>query len=350
MNRWRPIAAVLMLSSAVAYALANGGTQAKVAQGLPALPLGSHYETIDFDVDDWVRDGYAEMTTPIRPPTSEDGRIRIVVYVRFPKEGILRTVRKGDFSTLEMPSGTRAVRVEFDGEGDRDAPPSERWHILDVRGTSFEDSGETFRVLRPKATTSNELFGVSWIRAEHHDDATTALGELLLRGIVASPKNPHERVRAAEHLRALNACPSCHVPFREGRKTERDPGLVNRGTDASGLFQIASVLSSRMPFETYRPHDANRGDSLVTRYCGVERAGDTATRCANGAVLEGKLNVREGMMRGDRHTGRVCEARSALAEHMDTAGREAFRDAFAECGIPLSISVSDAQTGSSPSR
>jgi hypothetical protein len=324
----------VLLVAAGAYAVVQRTARVSHA-ALPALPKGARYLSHTRGADSWLREGYVEMVNPIRPPSSEDGRTRISVYVRIPGEARIRVVKQGETGSLALPEGARAERVEFYGDGDRDAAPSASWRVLDVRGISFERQGQRLRVLRPTASGGNALLGIEWNRGEQHDAATTALGDLVLRGLVAAPALPAQRKRAAAHLRGLNGCPTCHVPQQPGRRSQRDPGIVNRGTDASGLFQVTSIMHDRLPFETYRPRDTNVGDPLITRFCGEARVDAATTRCPDGSILEGELNVRDGMQRGDLHTRRVCESRRALAQHLDVDARAGFHDSLAECGFEL---------------
>jgi hypothetical protein len=330
----RRVAVGVVVAAAVLHAWTRRPSPPAPA-ALPALPPGARFEETTRTAEDWRREGYLEMVSPLRPPSSEDGRTRIAVFVRFPPGSRARTVEARSGVTLDLPEGARADRLELDGDGPADAAPSPAWRVLDVRGITFAASGQRLRVLRPKRDEGHDLFGLDWPRGDAQAAATAALGELVLRGIVAGPSQPDARTRAAAHLRGLNDCPSCHAPQRARRRTIHDPGVVNRGTDAAGFFQLTSILRDRQPFETYRPRDMNRGDPLVARFCGAERVDATTTRCPDGTVLEGQLDVRAGLRRGDLHTQRVCESRRALSGHLDERGRTAFREALTECAVDL---------------
>ena len=110
-----------------------------------------------------------------------------------------------------------------------------------------------------------------------------------------------------------------------------DSGIVNRAADGSGFFQLSSVLRDRLPFETYRPRDANAGDPYIARFCGSARVSASVVRCPDGSVLEGELDIRTALLDRDPHAVRVCQSRRAVAAHLDDAGRDAFRESFAEC-------------------
>jgi hypothetical protein len=300
---------------------------------LPVLPVGMTYQSLHRTVADWTKEGYVEMVGPLRPPTSEDGRARILVFVRWPDGAMSRAVEDGAGWSLALPFGARADRVELDGEGEIDAPPTPAWRVLDVRGTSFTEAGERFRVLRPRSNTGDELFGLEWPRGDAQAAATDILGQLVMARAVAAPNADDARTRAAAHLRGLNACPSCHVPSSQPRRSEREARVVNRGTDASGLFQVTSILRDRLPFETYRPRDANHGDPFVRRYCGDLLQEDSVTRCPNGALLEGERDVVAGLRMGDAYTVRLCASRRDLARHLEPGDRARFEPSFRECGI-----------------
>ncbi len=299
----------------------------------PKLPDGVRYDASHWNASDWIREGYAEMVSPIRPPSSEDGQTRIAVFLRLPPSGLLRAVKVGESFSLELPSGTRSERVEFAGDGPRDSIPANTWRVLDVRGITFDGPNATLRVLRPKAGVPGELLGVSWERGVAQAAATLALGDLVLRAQVAAPAKADDRERAAARLRGLNDCPSCHTPHQGGRRSEKDVGIVNRGTDASGMFQVTSIFKSRLPFETYRPKDMNLDDPFMARYCGSVKVDPRTVRCPDGTLLEGELDVRGGLRAGDMHVQRVCSARRLLAENLDESGRAAFSASLAECSI-----------------
>ena len=312
MKRWHLYAGAL----AAALVFLGVRTLAQKSAPLPTLTGSARYEHVSRTAADWIREGYIEMVSPIRPPTSEDSSIRIVVYVKWPDGARVHLVPHGDDVSLEMPEGTQADRVEMQGDGSIDAEPTAAWHVLDVRGITFTREMQRFRVFRPVRDGTNELLGIDWPRGFRTDaEASNALSELVLRGAVAGPTDARERAHAADRLRALNACASCHVPFASPRSKVTDPGFVNRGTDASGLYQIAAVLHDRLPFETYRPRDANRGDPFVRRECG---ATETASgRCADGSIALGELDVKRGLSAHDPHVLRVCAARLALASRLD---------------------------------
>jgi hypothetical protein len=328
-RRARTIVAVALVVASAAFAIARRSAPAESA--LPRLPDGVRYETSSRRADDWRREGYVEMVSPIRPPTSDDGRVKIAVFVRWPTQALIRAVQRDGEWTLVVPDGTEADRVELLADDPGDAEATDSWRVLDVRGITFEAAGQRLRVLRPRDVGGRDLLGITWSR-ERQGAATALLGALVLGRNVAAPAEASARERAAAHVRSLNDCPSCHTPYAGGRHRRGDPGVVNRAADGSGLIQLSSVLRDRLPFETYRPRDANAGDPYIARFCGSVRVDSSVLRCLDGSVLEGELDIRTALVHRDPHALRVCESRRQLGAHLDDAGRNAFRASLAECG------------------
>ena len=59
-----------------------------------------------------------ELVPAIRPPTSADGLVRSVAYLRLPPGATLRGQLRDGVATLEVPPGTIASRVEAIADGD----------------------------------------------------------------------------------------------------------------------------------------------------------------------------------------------------------------------------------------
>ncbi len=316
-----PLGLVLALAIGVILSRAHS------TRALPVTPEGVTYARLRRTGADWTRAGYIEMVGPIRPPTSEDGRVSIRVYVKWPEGARIHVVDAGGKPSLTMPEGTLVDRVELLGTGDLDAEPDDSFTVLDVRGTTFLRDDQVFHVLRP--APGGDLLGLEWRRGPEADGAATEhLAGLLLNGHLRGPSDHAERAGAAARLRTTNACASCHVPERPGRKRVTDPGIVNRGTDGSGLFQIADVLKDSSPFETYRPRDGNLKDSFITRRCGDDVT--DAPSCQNGMIAVGQLDVVRAVRAGDRHAIRLCRSRLAVATRLDRRTAE-IDSAVAEC-------------------
>ncbi len=319
----------LVFIGTVSVLFARGRLQ--VAHDPPVLPEGVSYVHERRTPDSYTNDGYVELVGPVRPPTSPDRGVRINVFLKLPDGARIHVTEVGaaDF-TLTLPIGAVAMRVESAGTGDIDAPPSPSWRILDVRGTTFGDRDEQFVVLRPAAKGEGELLGVTWPRAAEQTGPTRALGDLVRLGFVGNGTG--DRAAAAAHLESLNGCAGCHAHLRAPRSRISDPGVVNRGADASGLFQVKSVLQDEQPLETYRPTDANIGRPFMTRRCG-----DIATaagRCDDATIMTARLDVRAGMRARDPYTLRVCASRIKLGERLERPLPAPVTEALAECLSP----------------
>ena len=96
----------------------------------------------------WEREGFTEMTAPVRPPTTLDGEAHIVVYLRLPKGATIETraVDGEARDTLAYPPGTVADRVEYFARAGVDEPPHRSWRAADVRGTSIAPGAQEFPV------------------------------------------------------------------------------------------------------------------------------------------------------------------------------------------------------------
>lgn len=273
-----------------------------------------------------------ELVPAIHPPTSADGRVRIVAYLRLPQGTTLR-IRGGDGApTLEVPAGTLASRIEALADRDGGEAPSSSWRVLDVRSISFGPNGEELRLLRPRK--GGGLTGLTWPRSEEGArQAVAAIANLFEERTFAASEDADERGAAAAHLVRINNCASCHIA---DRREDRSPAaLVQKHTDASGLFQVLAVLAAEGPFEHYRPHNPNETAPFVKAWCGDVAVPVSTSVCPDGLRPLGRLDLPRALAAGDAHALRVCVSRRALAERMDAAGRTAFRAILAECaGVP----------------
>jgi hypothetical protein len=292
----------------------------------------------------WRDAGFVEMVPPVRPPTSDDGALHIVVYLKLP-DGRRVEARAGkapDRMVLAYPPGTVADRVEYVGRGPFDGPPSGDWWPADVRGTTLGAAHEDFHVYRPTRPRSDApLVGLDWPGGDDtaQTEATRALGALIERGVALGPSSASDRAEQAAHVRAINGCDGCHVAERPARTRDTDPGVVNRGTDGSGFFQVSTVLEDRAPLETYRPRNANAGDRFMRFVCGEDETPAIAdrgmrgrVRCPGGDVPIGVLDVRAALDAGDPHATRMCASRLWLFSHLDAVAQAGFHAAAAECG------------------
>lgn len=251
----------------------------------------------------WQRSGFFELHTPIRPPTTKDGRAHISVLLKLPPDARASTLPDVDTLDVAMPVGSIAVRVEFEGKVGRDLAIGEDWRVLDVRRFEWAPEGRLCSVLRPDG--DGALRGLRW-RCGEALDAKAGLELVSLTG--------------SKHLAKINGCTTCHRPHRaEDRGVE---ALVQRGTDADGLFSIRSVLRDEDPVERYREVDANAGDPLMVPTCPGSELDLVNARCADAKRARLRFDVEAGLAMGDPHAENVCATRRALATLLDDAGRD----------------------------
>ncbi|MDP3498780.1 MAG: hypothetical protein Q8S33_00545 [Myxococcales bacterium] len=294
----------------------------------PPLPEDMEWVTASANPLQWSGPDVIRLVTPIRPPTSSDRTAHIVVALRLPAGALVTTTTDAaGEKSLAMPVGAIATRIEFSGPPDADAEPDSTWRVLDVRQFEWRGAGLDCVVLRP---AMGSLAGVRWACGRDADRAAGQVLAMLVReGRLDAPADDARREQAAEHLRQLNGCVACHV---KGRAEERSVGtLVQRGTDAQGLFSLRSVFADQDPVERYRPVDPNAGDALMEPTCPGSELDLDAARCRDGRQARLRLDVRRGRLEKSRHVVQVCAARLAVAARLDDAGRAALAGAIAEC-------------------
>ena len=248
--------------------------------------------------------GAIELTPAIRPPTSDDGRLRIIGLLALPAGSQLDVTLRDGVPSIIVPEGTRVSRVE--AVGDENAAHAS-WHVLDVRETFFEAaSTQRFRLLRP--ARNGALAGLAWPRSDDGArQANAAIGTLFDADVLDGPRAPEARRDAAARLVRLNDCASCHGAWRP---EDRSMGaLVQRGTDGQGLYLLSAVFSDDGPFERYRPRNASRHDPFTEVRCGDREVDRQTLVCPDGRRPSGRLDVRAGRAAGDPHVARVCASR-----------------------------------------
>lgn len=292
---------------------------------------------VDAPLGHWEREGFVLMTPPTRLPSASPGLDQIEVWLRLPAGAVITTEagEDGGPPRLRMPHGAITDRVEYVGEGPRR-------HVADVRGTRFGQGGrERFRVLRPAAPRADAvLSGYEWDRGDEAQQAevTARMIELLTTTPPVRSMAADAQERAIARFRQLNACAPCHRPNKAENQREREGGLPNRATDASGLYTIATVLADEAPIERYRRYSRDFGDPFVTFWCGLEgpvtAASDDIARtptCGDGSVPRGRIDLPAALAAGDAHARALCRARIYLHQHLDAAGQAAFARAVAPC-------------------
>ncbi|MBE2249060.1 MAG: hypothetical protein IAE78_05865 [Myxococcus sp.] len=292
----------------------------------PSVPEGMEWVTASAEPRQWSGAEVLRLVTPVRPPTSADRRAHILVALRLPTGATLPTmVDERGRASLVMPVGAIASRVEFAGSTDADDEPAADWRVLDVREFEWRGAGLSCVVLRPAA---GALAGLRWPCG---DDARAGqvLAEQVLTRRFDAPADPPQRAQAAEHLARINGCAACHA--RNKAEDRSSSALVQRGTDALGLFSFRSLFADDDPVERYRPVDANASDPHLTPVCPGSELDPEAARCRDGLRAKLRLDVARGRADWSRHVQRVCASRRALAERLDEAGRVAWADALAAC-------------------
>ena len=286
--------------------------------------------------DHWESEGYIELVPAVRLPTTDDGEDRIRVFAKLPETGRIRVdwLAVQGRHTVHLPEGAVVDRVE--SWKYREPSGDVKETVVDVRGVRMTQAGPRYHVLRPASDAPTApLLGWSWPAA---DDAAHAEATLRLEQFLRGRPNPVTRAPLGEEQIAdiveNNACGSCHVGDRAS-DVDRDSG-PRRATDADGNFALLMVLEREMPISTARPHDLNHRDPFVQLRCtdGTELVSFTPMpRCAGDESPLAVRDVRAGMTAGDAYTVRLCESRKYLWDHMDGTAREAFADAFRECGL-----------------
>ena len=320
---------VAIVAAFAAFSVAMGCSRARNDDGAPTLatvaaPAKARRERVTSE----TFAAMVRLDTPLRAPSSDDGRIRIVTYLEL-APGALVDLDGETLAGLVVPAGSFAARVEYlapEGTA-KDAPPAGSWRVLDVRATRFEPSGEVYSVARP--SPSGGHVWVTWPKAEHVQ-GTVALLDLARAGMFGGGDDA-QRIHLAQKLGAINDCPSCHAP-RSAPSPSGERALVKRGTDTSGLYSLLSVLRDEGPIETYRPRDMNAGDELVEVRCVTGDSGAVRAPCPGGLAPTAHYRLAEGIARGDGHANAVCAARQTLARHMTPRARSAVAVALAPCG------------------
>jgi hypothetical protein len=334
MRRWQ------VRPTRVLAVLAVGAAAVRAGQLSPGKDVVVRSVQIERAPEYWRQQGFVDIVAPIRPPTSSDGSARIVVYVKLPEGAEIATERgpHGEI-WLRYPVGTVTDRVEYFGARDDDSAPGPGWRVADVRGTELlEGASERFHVYRPSRDAPGvPLLGLSWPRGDERARAlaTERLGRLLEAGEVAGPATEGARNEAAARLRSINDCAGCHQPRQAPR---RRPGLVNRGTDASGFFHLSTALFDRAPLETYRARNPNLRDPYVRFVCGERELPAQpdpqqpgGVRCPEGDVPVGVLDVVASRRAATPHAARLCASRRFLYDRLDERGRGLFRAAIETC-------------------
>ena len=294
----------------------------------PVVPAEMAWVTTTDDPLQWRAGGFIELTTPVRPPTTEDGAAHIVVVLRPPQGTVLR-LQSSEPLAFDLPVGTTAARVEYAGtEHAADHPVEASWRILDVRQFDWTAEGIACTVLRPDG--EGLLVGLRWRCGVNADaQAGELLATFVREGRFAGPRSSNGREHSAHRIRLVNDCRTCHQFGRaEDRRTT---ALVQRGTDAAGLFSLRSVFRDEDPVERYRPVDPNVGDPTMTPVCPGSEIDVASARCRDGLRPRLHVDVARGIRERNAHAAQLCEARRQLSSLLDPAGRAALQGTLVAC-------------------
>lgn len=311
----------------IAFAMA-GGCRGD-ASGATAL-------TIDDPTTQWFSGEYVQVVGPIRPPSPDVHREQVEVWLAIdPGAQVVTTVREDGNASLRFGAGTRADRIEWNGDG------AER-RIVDVRGTWFDEHGAcTHHVLRPVTEQPGAaLVGVQW---PCDDAAAAAAGSAQMRDRLATLP-PFSRMTDARRDAALDGvarqldCDGCHREDRDDAQRVDEHGAVWRGTDASGFFAPLTSLRDASPLEGYGAFDLNVDDPAIVVDCGTRattttalRSGARRPRCEDGRVPVGRIDWTVAKATDPARVAEICTWRRWIVARLDAAGRAAFADALAPC-------------------
>jgi hypothetical protein len=294
---------------AVAAAVALGGCHKRDAVVAVDLPGADDY---------FANNGYVELVPPVRLPTDAEGRTRIRVWLKLPKRGAIDVDAAG---RLRMPDETVAERVESIDD-----------HVVDVRGTRFDDGGkEWFHVYR---RVGDRLVGVEWPRDD--GDAGKRARARIDELVRASEPDGGTREQAIARWHQMDDCASCHKKDRD--EATAVGALPNRATDGSGLFVPATLLADAAPLERHRPRDLNLEDHYIRITCArgaamiaADKEGGRQPRCTDGGVPRATLDVAGALAVGDKHAQAMCASRRWLASRLTDKARARFTAAIDEC-------------------
>jgi len=275
----------------------------------------------------WQEQQFVELVPPIPLPSVHAGS-RVITLLRVPHDGAIGARRHDDEDrwVLVYPPGTLAERVAFVS-----AEVPGAWTVSDARGAETREGEQQLRVLRPlHAEAYSPLVGLSWRRGDVR--ARTEVYARLDAQRRRVPEPFRTRLpRSADRLRPLDACPACHHDAAEVRLDREASSNRTRLSDTAGWFTPLAVLSQEALLEDV---DAmpQRLRPMVSLRC-ADGSEPVRDRCASGAPALARYALARAVSRRDPHALRVCQSRRYLFDRSDGTVREAFRGAFAECGI-----------------
>jgi hypothetical protein len=252
-----------------------------------------------------------------------------------PDAQVVTTVREDGEASLRFGAGTRADRIEWNGDG------AER-RIVDVRGTWFDEHGAcTHHVLRPVTEQpGSALVGMQW---PCDDAVAAAAGSAGMRDRLGTLP-PFSRMSDARREAALDGvarqldCDGCHREDRNDAQRVDEHGAVWRGTDASGFFAPLVSLRDASPLEGYGTFDLNVDDPAIVVDCGTSiatkvqrQSGARRSRCDDGRVPIGRIDWTVATANDPARVRAICAWRRWIVTRLDAAGQAAFAEALAPC-------------------
>lgn len=293
----------------------------------------------------WTKEnGFVEMVSPIKRPSTLNAQSRIQEFLKLPSDGLIDVtfVDEPKRPLLLHPKGTRADRVEsrfvYTHTG-------MQWTIADVRGGEIQAEGQGFHVLRPRRSgPGSALFGYGWQKGDHaaneraHDAIISAMKEFGA-GFVYQP-SPRQLPRRIDGFKGFSSCAQCHQLARPPRLRADEPSPF-RGSDASGFFAVQTVLENVGPLELYRPHDVNHLSPYISIECSNAETAERQTSengsvrftCPDGIIPYARFDLAGALAAGDVHAEQVCRSRRYLYAHFTQRAQAAFSERFKECGI-----------------
>lgn len=287
--------------------------------GPPGPPPGVTDLHIDEPSTHHVREGFTRLAPPVHLPSSSPDRDQVEIWVRLPDDALIGLFEdEAGRPTLELPPGTLSDRVEWHGDG-------EDRRIVDIRGTRIEpDGAQTFYVYRPTAPDPTApLFGLEWPRGDAA--VQRAATDYLVSKVAALPPvvgmAESRRHEVLEGVRGRNQCAGCHGLSRPENERPRQHGLVDRGTDRSGLFTPRTVLWDEAPLEAYGAYDRSWDDPALEVRCAGVPVTEPGRRCPDGGIARGRLRWDATEPDARAWLAAVCESRAWVAAHMSDADR-----------------------------
>jgi len=284
----------------------------------------------------WFSGDFEQVTPPIRFPSPQAHREQVEVWLALDSAAIVSSIELDDGSaTLRFGPGTRADRIEWNGDG-------EHRRIVDVRGTWIDGHGAcSHHVLRPAHQAPGAaLVGMQW----PCDDAPAAsvAAERMRARLTSLPPfselAPDRRSAALDGFARQLDCDGCHRESRPDARRIDEYGAVWRGTDANGFFAPASSLRDAVPLEGYGAFDLNVDDPAITADCRgaasrkTERGpGAVRWTCADGGVPIGRIDWARAQSSDPSRVAAICRWRAWLRERLDAPAKAAFAAAFEPC-------------------